>query len=133
MSQLTLELRKDHGQIVKILNDVSELGITSKEGQRMLMDAKEGLLAHLKKEDDRLYPVLKKAAEKNPELKKTLDIFAADMAGISSAAISFFTKYAQGGSGIEFAKDIGSLFSTLKTRIRKEEEYLYKEYDKLNP
>jgi hypothetical protein len=133
MSQLIVELKKDHSALVKILNDATELGITSKEGQQVLMNAKVVLLAHLKKEDERLYPVLKSAAETNPELKKTLDIFAKDMAGVSTAAINFFTKYAEGGSGMEFAKDIGMLFSTLKTRIRKEEEVLYKEYDSLNP
>ena len=133
MSQLILELKKEHGQIAGILNEVSKLGISSKEGQQKLMDAKLGLLAHLKKEDDKLYPVLKRAAESDPDLKQTLDIYAKDMAGISKAAIDFFTKYANGGSGMEFAKDMAGLFSTLKTRIRKEEDVLYKEYDRLNP
>lgn len=133
MSQLIEELKKEHTLIVDILNEVAKLGITSNEGQRKLLDAKQGLLAHLKKEDDRLYPVLKSAAEKNPALKQTLDIFAKDMTGISKAAIDFFGKYSQGGSGLEFARDIGKLFTTLKSRIRKEEDILYKEYDRLNP
>lgn len=133
MSQLIEELKKEHTVIVDILNEVSKLGITTKEGQRKLLDAKQGLLAHLKKEDDRLYPVLKTAAEKNPALKQTLDLFAQDMAGISKAAIDFFAKYSQGGSGLEFARDIGALFTTLKSRIRKEEDILYSEFDRLNP
>lgn len=133
MSQLIEELKIDHTAIVNVLDEISKLGISSKEGQRKLLDAKQGLLAHLKKEDDQLYPVLKSAAEKNPALKQTLEIFAKDMAGISTAAIDFFGKYSSGGSGLEFAKDIGNLFTTLKSRIRKEEDILYKEYDRLNP
>lgn len=133
MSQLTQELKQEHGNIANLLGEITKLGITSTEGQRKLMNAKQGLLAHLKKEDDRLYPALQRAAESNPALKETLDVYAKDMAGISNAAINFFTKYANGGSGIEFGKDIGGLVSTLKVRIRKEEDVLYKEYDKLNP
>jgi len=133
MSQLIEELKRDHKTIVNVLDEVGKLGISSKEGQQRLMDAKQGLLAHLKKEDDRLYPVLKSAAEKKQSLKQTLDIFAKDMAEISKTAIDFFNKYAQGGSGLEFARDIGNLFTTLKSRIRKEEDILYKEYDILNP
>lgn len=133
MSQLIVELKKEHAAIANILGEASRLGITSKEGQLKLMDAKKGLLAHLKKEDDQLYPALKRAAQNDKNLGQTLDVYAKDMEGISKAAITFFTKYAQGGSGIEFAKDIGGLFSTLKSRIRKEEDVLYKEYDRLNP
>ncbi|MBI5626215.1 MAG: hemerythrin domain-containing protein [Nitrosomonadales bacterium] len=133
MSQLIIELKKEHEVIANILGEASKLGITSKEGQMKLMDAKKGLLAHLKKEDDQLYPVLKKAAQNDQNLGRTLDFYAKDMEGISKAAVAFFNKYAQGGSGMEFAKDIGGLFSTLKSRIRKEEDVLYKEYDRLNP
>lgn len=133
MSQLIVELKKEHAAIANILGEASKLGITSKEGQLKLMDAKKGLLAHLKKEDDQLYPALKRAAQNDKNLELTLDVYAKDMDGISKAAIAFFANYAQGGSGIEFAKDIGGLFSTLKSRIRKEEDVLYKEYDRLNP
>lgn len=133
MSQLIIELKREHAAIANILGEASRLGITSKEGQLKLLDAKKGLLAHLKKEDDQLYPALKRAAQNDRNLGQTLDVYAKDMEGISKAAITFFTKYAQGGSGIEFAKDIGALFSTLKSRIRKEEDVLYKEYDRLNP
>lgn len=133
MSKLVEELKREHSVIADILNEVSKLGISTVDGQKKLLDAKTGLLAHLKKEDEQLYPVLRKAAEKDTALQQTLDIFAKDMAGISTAAVGFFGKYANGGSGLEFARDIGGLFTTLKSRIRKEEDILYKEFDKLNP
>lgn len=133
MSKLVEELKKDHNAIADILEQVSKMGISTKEGQQRLLDAKQGLLAHLKKEDEQLYPVLNKAAGSDATLKKTLDMFAGDTAEISKAAMAFFNKYAGGGSGIEFAKEIGKLFTTLKSRISKEENILYKEYDRLNP
>lgn len=131
MVNLIEELRNDHAKIVEVLTKVKELGITSKEGQDILLAAKEGLLAHLKKEDGRLYPPLRKAAEKNQALKRTLDRFAKDMEVTSRAALAFFQKYAQGGSDIEFAKDFGRLVGTLSIRIKREEEILLPEYEKL--
>jgi len=133
MAKLVEDLKKEHAAIVSVLDQVEKLGISSAQSQKMLMDAKQGLLAHLKKEDENLYPALQRAAVKDPSLKRTLDMFAADMEGISKAAMDFFAKYAKGGSGIEFGKDLGRLFTTLKGRISKEENIVYKEYEKLNP
>ena len=82
MNTLIEELKNDHAEIVKVLTKVRELGIGSKDGQDTLLAAKEGLLAHLKKEDERLYPSLRKAAENTPGLKYTLDMFAKDIQGI---------------------------------------------------
>ncbi|OGX23475.1 MAG: hypothetical protein A3J51_02645 [Omnitrophica WOR_2 bacterium RIFCSPHIGHO2_02_FULL_45_21] len=131
MNTLIEELKNDHAEIVKVLTKVRELGIGSKDGQDTLLAAKEGLLAHLKKEDERLYPSLRKAAENTPGLKYTLDMFAKDMAPVSKNAIDFFGKYAKGGANIEFAKDFGGLVGALGTRIQKEEKILYPEYEKL--
>jgi len=103
-----------------------------KESQDILISAKANLLAHLKKEDRDLYPVLKKAAETNSSMKQTLEIFARDMEEISKFALQFFDKYSHGGSGIEFARDFGKLFATLTGRIRKEEDILYREYEKIS-
>jgi iron-sulfur cluster repair protein YtfE (RIC family) len=132
MSKLVEELKRDHVLMVDMLNRVKELGITKKEGQDILISAKASLLAHLKKEDKDLYPALKKAAETNSSVKQTLEIFAKDMEEISKFALQFFDKYSHGGSGIEFARDFGKLFATLTGRMRKEEDILYREYDKIS-
>ena len=87
MNTLVEELKKDHEEFVEVLTKVKKLGISSKDGQDMLLAAKGGLLAHLKKEDERLYPALRKAAENTPALKQTLDMFAKDMESISKNAI----------------------------------------------
>ncbi len=131
MSQLIEALKKDHAVIVATLAKVKKLGITTKEGQETLLLAKKGLLAHLKKEDEALYPVLREKAENDAPLKRTLAMYASDMSGISKAALDFFEKYSNGGSGVEFARDFGRLSGTLSIRITKEENILYKGYEAL--
>jgi hypothetical protein len=90
------------------------------------------LLAHLKKEDVLFYPVLNKAAESDTNLKRTLEIFAKDMEGISRTALEFFGKYSDGGSGLEFGTDFGKFYGVLSQRISKEENILFEKYDELN-
>ena len=132
MSKLVEELKQEHILITKVFNKAKELGIASQEGQNVLLSAKKDLLNHLQKEDDYLYPILNKAAETDPALRTTLDLFAKDMDEISKNAQSFFHKYSNGGSGIEFLKELGNLVGTLTIRIRKEEKILYDKYDSLD-
>ncbi len=129
MSVLIEELKKDHSEIVAILNEVKELGILSKEGQAKLLSVKESLLAHLRKEDEQLYPVLKKGAEHNKDLKNTLDLFAIDMENVSRVVQEFFDKYSRGVSGKELQKEFENLCEALDKRVRNEEDILYDEYE----
>lgn len=130
MSKLVTELRSDHERLLQVLNDAKTKGPT-KEGLKLLVASKAALLAHLKKEDTFLYPELYKQAEKNPTLRATIETFASDMDKISKAAIQFFNKWENGGDGLEFAKDIGNLVSSIKNRIHREESLLYPEFDKI--
>ncbi len=131
MSTLIAELKNDHAAIAGVLRKVKELGVTSEEGQKLLADAKAGFLAHLKKEDEQLYPTLHSAAENNPSLQSTLKTFASEMDVISGEVTEFFEKYGAGSSGFEFAKDFGHLYTALGARINKEEMVLYKKFEEL--
>lgn len=130
MAKLIEELKNQHKTIAETLSKVRELGIGSADGQKMLMTARDGLMAHLVKEDRELYPVLRENAKSDERLRRTMEVFAKDMEAISEAVLKFFTKYANGGSGVEFARDFGRLFVILGGRISKEEDILYKEYEK---
>lgn len=129
---LVERLKREHGSLVDALNKIKELGVGSKEGQNKLFSAKIGLLAHLKAEDGQLYPTLHQAAKNNESLRRTVETFARDMEAVSKEALHFFEKYAHGGSGLEFAKDFGRLYTVLSQRIAKEEKSLYPEYDKVS-
>lgn len=132
MTALIAELKKEHSKIVAALNEVKKLGIRSKEGQAKLQSVQESLLAHLRKEDEQLYPALKKGAEQNKDLKNTLDLFAIDMENVSKVALEFYDKYSEGTLDEEFAREFEKLFEAINSRIRHEEEVLYDEYEYMN-
>jgi hypothetical protein len=132
VSALIEELKKEHSEIVAMLNEVRELGIHSKEAQAKLMSAKAHLLAHLKKEDERLYPVLRKEAVHNKTIKKEVDMFTMDPEYVSRVASEFFDKYSGGEMNDNFSINFESLLAALNARIRNEEDALYEEYEKIN-
>ena len=132
MSELIEEFKRDHAEIMAMLNEVKELGILSKEGQAKLISIKTHLLAHLKKEDEKLYPALRKEAEDNEKLRNTLDLFTLDMETVSSVVQGFFDKYSGGEIDGNFSENIERLSVALSTRIRNEEDALYEEYEEIN-
>lgn len=132
MSNLVAELKADHKKLVEVLNTVRTKGSTSKESLNLLLTAKSALLAHLKKEDMFLYPNLHAAAETDPKLKQTLEQFAKDMSKITEQVLAFFAKYEKSISASDFSNDVNNLISILGSRINKEENILYYEYDKIN-
>lgn len=135
MSQLIDELKRDHEAMESMLAKAKDSRISHAEAHKILAAARTSLLAHLKKEDIRLYPVLSNAAQNNGNLKRTMDFYAKDMEEITRTAIAFFDKYAPANAviDIEFARAFGNLFATLSRRMRNEENTLYQEYEKLNP
>ena len=132
MSALIEGFKKEHSEIITTLNEVEELGILSEEGQAKLASVKASLLEHLWNEDERLYPVLRKEAERNKKLKEILDVFANDAENIYGDMLEFFGKYSEGAIDSKFEGEFEHLFATLRTRIRNEENFLYSEYEKID-
>ena len=132
MSALINEFKKDHTKILDTLKEIKELGVLSEEGQAKLISAKESLLEHLRKEDELLYPVLKKEAEHNEKLKELLDVFAKDMENVSRVVMDFFDKYSEDVIDSAVTDEFEHLFAAFRNRIRHEEDILYEEYEKIN-
>jgi len=132
MSILIEELKKEHSGIIATLNEVKKLGILSKEGQDKLISVQTSLIAHLEMEDDQLYPILRKQAENNKDLKNTLDLFEMDMENVSTIVQEFFDKYSEEFSGEKLQEDFEKLFASLSKRISNEEAALYEEYEYMN-
>ena len=63
MARLIEELKKDHAAIAALLDRVKDPNVTNSEAHKILLSAKASLLAHLKKEDVQLYPVLHPGCE----------------------------------------------------------------------
>lgn len=131
MSALIEEFKKEHSKIIAILKEVKKLGIHSEDGRSKLMSAKEHLLKHLNKENEQLYPVLRKAAEHNKNLQNELDIFAIEPEYLSRVVLEFFDEYSEGATDKDFQINFESLFAALNARIRNEEESLYQEYEEI--
>ncbi len=132
MSALIDEFKKDHSEIIDTLKEIKELGVLSEEGQAKLISAKESLLEHLKKEDEQLYPVLRKEAEHNEKLKELLDVFAKDMENVSRVVMDFFDKYSEDVIDSAVTDEFEHLFAAFRNRIRHEEDILYEEHEKIN-
>ncbi len=96
------------------------------------MSTKADLLAHLKKEDEHLYPVLKKEAEINKHLESILDSFSSEMENISRSALEFFEKYSDGVLDSKYVEAFETLYAALSARMNNEETVLFAEYEKIN-
>jgi hypothetical protein len=128
MSTLIQELKNEHAEILEVLGQVKALGISSQAGQERLLAARDLLLAHMRKEDERYYPGLRKAAESDRELTVLMKFFIADMEAVSAKAMRLFERYARGGDEAEFAGEVKLLYLTLKARIQTEEEKLFRKF-----
>ena len=131
MELFTQNLNDDHRGLIIKLNKVKSLGRVSPEAKEILFSSKQILLSHLRKEDEHLYPVLKKAGEKNENIKKIVDSFSQEMETISKNAITFFNKYEKESQGADFSADLENLLATLRNRIHREENILYKMFNEV--
>lgn len=133
MQGLIHESKCEHARIEEMFARARDTGITNSEAHQILIAAQEELIAHLQKEDEKLYPVLKRAATVDPLLRQTLEYYARDLEAITSDAVAFFQRYSteDAANDIEFAKAFGHLYSAISRRIRNEEKTLYPAYEKM--
>ena len=75
MVKLIEEFKKEHSLIVDTLSKSRKIGVDSRKGQDKILSAKDFILAHLKKEDEKLYPLLRKAAKSSQIHPKAPSIF----------------------------------------------------------
>ncbi|MDR4496955.1 MAG: hemerythrin domain-containing protein [Candidatus Scalindua sp.] len=127
------EFKREHSEIVAALNRVKELGIQSRDGRAELSSVKAILLEHLENEDERLYPFLRKEAEKKKELKNILDLFALEMEDVTKAVTEFFHRFSRGEILDEkLEEEFENIAAALVKRIKNEESILYDEYEYIN-
>jgi hypothetical protein len=130
---LVAELKKEHAALAALLGEIKVKGCGVPEAQRKLLLARHGLMGHLRKEDERLYPVLRRAAERDDRLRHMIDVFAREMTAVAKASFDFFEKYAEGGDAPQFSRDYGRVAGLLAARIRNEETLLYAAFERIAP
>lgn len=132
MSTFIEELKKEHVEIINLLESVKKMRFFKQEEERnIFLKAKQLIGSHMINENVRLYPLLIEAGKTDIRLKKMLDNFASDMEIVSEEIMQFLDRYSSGIPDREFAKDYGKTIALLKSRMRHEEIILYKEYDRI--
>ena len=131
MSDYIKMWRKEHAQILEVILQVLQLDIFSRVGQTKLQELKRSLEAHLKSEDLGFFPVLKKAAETDTDLRRELFLFAADMDKIAAETRAFFRKVENDSMGKDIPAEFRRISAMIKSRIFREENLLMKEYEKV--
>jgi len=121
----------EHVAVLKALAEIPVLGLESDAGQAKLRSLEACLLAHIKSESENLYPVLNRAAQSDPELKRKLDLFSGDMDKITTQAFDFFAKMKNNPYAPDRAVSFKLMTALLKNRISSEESVLIGEYEKL--
>ncbi|ADD69114.1 hemerythrin HHE cation binding domain protein [Denitrovibrio acetiphilus DSM 12809] len=132
MSDLVKELKNDHEKLLNIMLDAQKLGLATDAGRSKLMEGKMLLTEHLRKEDSRLYPELKKLSAGEAYSSKIVDEFSSEMKGLSATVIDFINRAGTAEIDMEYAKELGRIISSLRMRIRKEEIQLYPLYERLS-
>lgn len=139
MTELVEQLKAEHRALVSQLDEIRG-NIDKKTGKlpvekaaETLRIVKEVLLAHIGKEDEKLYPVLRRAAATDIQIEALLKRFGDEMSKISVEALGFFEKYStQGLLTRAFGPDFERLYGVLEARIRAEETELYPAYDRVH-
>ena len=129
MEGLIEELKSEHREMLSILKKTMKLGVTSKEGQTLLFSFKSLFLGHIEKEA-KIYVLLKEASKKNDNIKLTIEVFVPQMEDMRDDVFSFFKDKQSGDYSLNFAKAFGRIFADIGVLIRREENILYREFEK---
>ncbi len=134
------EFKKEHSVIIDTLNKIEKLDICSKEGLDTALSVQKKILTHIKKEDEKLYPVLRRAAKSNRKLEETFysyqinrgtwELIDRNMGAISDSAFHFFDNYSM-KAGNQLTMEIEWLIETLTWRIQREEIFIFTMYENL--
>ncbi|MEM5340000.1 hemerythrin domain-containing protein [Paraburkholderia azotifigens] len=124
MSLITT-LKHDHEEIFRLLDECRSLGVGSEEGRRKLKQLRGVVVAHLAREDQKLYP----AMQKHDATRALGDMYAQEMRAMSAEILGFFDSLDTGRSGLESAREIGRVISHLRQRMTREEVRLYPAFE----
>ena len=111
--------------ILDTLKEVKKLGVHTMEGRNALTAAKNLLCRHFQKEDELIYPEMKKAAGGDQKKQRIIREFIEEMRQITEECEAFFAKYTMSGGGFEFMRDFDRMYNQLKSRLEKEESILF--------
>jgi hypothetical protein len=98
--------------------------------RRLLAGIKAALLAYLGKEDARFYPAIEKAAATDMRLEAILRLFREDLGALANEVRDFYA-LVDSITPADLLTAFGALATRIRSRIAKEESFLYPEYTRL--
>jgi hypothetical protein len=131
MRVLVEKLKKEHREILDTLEEIRALGIYSDEVLLKLEKLKDEISRHFLKEDDGVFRVLFLQAKNDEGLSRLLNFFSKESSAVSEHICTFFKKYKESDESFDFHTECSRLIEVFKSLIRKEEEYLFVELEKI--
>ncbi|SDB99985.1 Hemerythrin HHE cation binding domain-containing protein [Cupriavidus sp. YR651] len=121
MTALIDTMLAEHKQIFAMLDALHDQGISTEAGRKTLGQLRQLVLAHLAREDHKLYPPM----HRHDATRKLAEDYEAEMHVISREVLDFFDHYRHGGDKLEFARALGRTIARLRARMTREEIRLY--------
>lgn len=128
MDKFIKELKSEHKEIINFFNDIEKS--EKFEDKKILVQKLTSLVVtHLRKEDDRLYPVL--AASNIQEIAKLGNVFSIAMKDTSEKYVAFVEAFLKSAEMTDELTDAYKRISEkIKNRVTIEEIVLYPAYEK---
>jgi hypothetical protein len=131
MDRLIMELKQEHEELFVLLEAFKKgRGVDGTGWKENLFAAKKLFLEHLKKEDEELYPRLRAKWAGDKTMDAIVTKYIDDMKKISQETVVFLDRYNTASAGTDFMKDYAEMMVDLKSRMREEEEKLFRELEK---
>ena len=128
MEALIGTLLADHAGILAALDRVRRDGFGTRPEHGALRGLRALLEAHVAREDEHLYPVLRGLARERPHLRLILAEFEEENARLKRDIVAFYERWDGGDrAGVACAADFGRLAADLRQRIHREEATLFRE------
>jgi iron-sulfur cluster repair protein YtfE (RIC family) len=125
------ELKGEHRALLAQLEAAREVNLDPAAFKRAAVRSKALLLAHLGKEEERFYPAIEKAALSDARLNAILSLFRDDLKSVGGLANAFFARLESAQEGDDLTQAFSELATKLRSRIAKEENLLYPEFERL--
>ncbi|MEM5432105.1 hemerythrin domain-containing protein [Cupriavidus oxalaticus] len=121
MTALIDTMLAEHKQIFAMLETVQRQGVGTEAGLQTLDRLRKLVLAHLAREDHKLYPPM----HLHEQTRALAEEYEAEMHVISREVLDFFAHFRDGGDRLAFARALGRIVARLRARMTREEIRLY--------
>jgi HD-GYP domain-containing protein (c-di-GMP phosphodiesterase class II) len=130
VSEFITELIEEHNEILNFCSTIRDSYQNTEKTYQLLLQIKDKMDNHLKKEDNLLYPPLIKASEKDKEFQESLKFFVNNISQVSKVFNDVIQLFSDGGADEnEYKESLDRLAILLNERIKKEESIIFSAFE----